>query len=150
VSSDLGDVIEFSERSNAILTRYIAVHNAMFGFSIRKLLFLPIDFMGHCSSLARMTDEIEEEIADADLMLGASTNFSTAKLRYLNSLREYLTALSNTINLLGAISEMLGLKSQRSGDYSPAQHRIDVEAYKDSVEEYKVLGGQLNDHLFAL
>jgi hypothetical protein len=137
---------------NDILSRYIAVHDAIFKFSIRKLLPIPglfkaIDYGSHYHELCNLHSELTETLATiAELRASGLASFSTGP--FLDVLAEYAFALSDAIGKLRDICDNLYRKSQGATDYSMSAYKRDVAAYDISVQRYIALGGRLNS-LFA-
>ena len=146
--------IDLAEEVNDILSRYIVVHNALFKLSIRKLipipgLFKPIEFERHRADLTGMVAELREVDEAIDYLHPSVSRYSPIVL-FLTHLREYSTALADTITLLSTICHSLHLKSERSSEFTWDDHKRAVNEYNSSVDHYKELGGQLNQDFATL
>jgi len=133
---------------NDILSRYILVHNAIFKFSIRKLLPIPglfkaIDYGSHYQALDNLHSELAQTL-EAIAQVRASEPASTNTGAFLAALAEYGSALSDTIGSLRDMCSHLYRKSQGATDYSWATYERDNDAYMASVLRYMALGEHLN------
>ncbi len=141
-------VSSLATQVNDILSRYILVHNAIFKFSIRKLLPIPglfkaIDYGSHYQALDNLHSELAQAL-EAIAQVRASEPASTNTGAFLAALAEYGSALSDTIGSLRDMCSHLYRKSQGATDYGWDTYKQDTEAYEASVEHYKVLGEHLN------
>jgi len=133
---------------NDILSRYIVVHDAIFKFSIRKLLpisglFKAIDYGSHHHEL----DDLHSDLADILVAIAevqTSQPASSSREAFLVTLAEYADALSDPIAKLRDMCSHLYRKSQGATDYSWGAYRRDVKAYEASVQHYMASGEHLN------
>lgn len=133
---------------NDILSRYIVVHNAIFKFSIRKLLpisglFEAIDYGSHHHEL----DDLHSDLAGILVAIPdvrTSQPASSSREAFLVTLAEHTDALSDSIAKLRDMCGHLYRKSQGATDYSWGTYRRDVKAYEASVLHYMALGEHLN------
>lgn len=137
---------------NGVLGDYVKVHDAIFTFSIRKLLPIPglfegIDYCGHEVTLRELSQRLQVTISQD---LSRTTPRSAAERAFVNGLTEYATALLDTIERLQHISEPLCRKSHGDSGYSYNTYDADVKAYDASVQRYVALGQRLNALYSAL
>jgi len=125
-----------------ILDRYIAIHDKIFKFSLRKAIPIPgifksIDYGQHFKELGSLVSALEQ-VADA------TSNGAGVPSVF----QQYVTALLKTMQFLRDMCKQLHDKSQ--GDlqsYSMQQYKSDVAIYERLVEEYRSLGSALNDYI---
>jgi len=125
-----------------ILDRYIAIHDNIFKFSLRKAIPIPgvfkaIDFGQHFRELDSLTSELEH--------LAISTN---NRARVPSAFQEYVAALLKTIQFLRDMCKRLYDKSE--GDlqsYKMNQYKADVAMYEGLVDKYRLLGSALNEYI---
>jgi len=131
---------------NDTLGAYVKVHDAIFAFSLRKLLpipglFEPIDYCAHELTLgvlsARLKDISGRQLPDV-------RPSSEAERAFLAALQSYALALQDTIDRLAHISANLCRKSKGESGYIYDSYNADVRAYKASVQSYAGLGANLN------
>lgn len=131
---------------NDTLNAYVTVHDAIFAFSLRKLLpipglFEPIDYCTHEQTLRSLSVRLDH-ITDLDLRDARPT--SETERAFLAALVSYALALQDTINKLANISANLYRTSRGEFGYHYPSYRADVREYDTSVKKYSTLGGQLN------
>ena len=128
-------------RANAILGKYVAIHDAIFKFSWRKTLPIPglfkaIDFGAHCKDLGRLASK-----------LAAISSALKAESGSLEAY-QYTAALLEAVQALREICGQLYEKSQ--GDvstYSMAEYNANRKTYEGLVNKYVALGVALNRHM---
>ncbi|MSO70571.1 MAG: hypothetical protein EXQ88_00900 [Alphaproteobacteria bacterium] len=123
-----------------ILTAYVKVHDAIFKFSIRKVLPIPglfqkIDYESHVAKLTILASDLER--------VGKSADFYQQPPVFL----EFVLALLSTILHLRDICIQMVAKIQGIGDYPMAKYKRDFEAYKALVNRYASLGATLNTQI---
>lgn len=107
-----------------LLSRYVAVHNAIFKFSWRKLLpipsvFKPIPYDRYSAELAAVTSALEE--AANSLRLDHTTPSIYTR---------YAEALLETVRILNCICQNLDRESQGNiGSYKYHAYRGDLARY---------------------
>ena len=125
-----------------ILDSYIAIHDKIFKFSLRKAIPIPgifksIDY-GQCfRDLGSLISALEQVADPASNRAGLPSVF-----------QQYVAALLKTMLFLREMCKQLRVKSQ--GDlqsYSMQQYKSDVAIYERLVEEYRSLGSALNDYI---
>ena len=131
---------------NDTLSVYVTVHDAIFVFSLRKILpipwlFEPIDYCAHEQTLRSLSIRLNH-ITGMDFLDARPT--SEAEKEFLAALLNYALALQDTINKLANISTNLCRKSLGKSVYRYPSYRADVREYDASVEKYSTLGVQLN------
>lgn len=125
-----------------ILDRYIAIHDKIFKFSLRKAIPIPgiskpIDYGLHfreLSSLISALEKVAESASNRDVVP--------------NVFQQFVTALLKTMQFLRDMCQQLHGKSQ--GDlqsYSRQQYKSDIARYEGLVEEYRSRGSALNDYI---
>ena len=127
---------------HAILERYVAIHDKIFRFSLRKAipipgLFKPIDYGQHFKELDSLVSALEQLAISTSNRAGVPIVF-----------HQYVTALLRTMQFLRDMSRRLYDKTQ--GDlqsYTMGQYKSDVTAYERLVEEYGELGSTLNEYI---
>jgi len=126
----------------AILDRYIVVHDKIFGFSLRKVIpipgiFRPIDFGQHFRELDSLASALEE------------VSICTRHRAELPEVfHQYVIALLRTIQFLRYICNRLYDKSE--GDlqsYKMNQYKSDVAIYEGLVDKYCLLGSKFNEYI---
>jgi len=143
--------LELAQRVDAILRRYVMVHDALFGFSLRRAIPMPgvfkaIDFDSHHRQLAALNSELADaSVAAGDVLKECPSE--SAVSAFLGALEDYVVALAETICALRDISYRLSQKAHRTGsDYSISAYNADVRNYKASIPHYRDLGKRLNPH----
>jgi hypothetical protein len=131
---------------NDTLSAYIVVHDAIFAFSLRKILpipglFEPIDYCAHEQTLRSLSMRLNH-ITGMNFLDVRPT--SEAEKEFLAILLNYALALQDTTNRLANISANLCRKSVGKSGYRYPDYRTDVSEYDASVKKYSALGGQLN------
>lgn len=134
---------------NNLLARYIKIHDAVFKFSWRKIIPLPlifkaIDFSNLHRQAERIVSELETCSERIDRLIGATTEKES---RFAHCLSEYCMALTETVSLLKDILHQLYLKSENSNQYSFSEYSKQCELYKRAVDEYSRVGSALNELL---
>ena len=127
---------------HAILERYVAIHDKIFKFSLRKAIPIPglfksIDYGQHRRELDSLVSTLEQ--------LAISTSNRAGVPRVF---QQYVTALLKTMQFLRDMCRRLYDKSQ--GDlrsYTMGQYKSDVTTYEGLVEEYRALGSTLNEYI---
>ena len=133
----MSDPFDLAVQANAILDRYIRVHDAVFKFSFGKL-FRPINF-------AELRDALDTLLPELQHILSAHADpLDPIYSRFLSTLREYTSTLVDTITMLREICHQLALKAQDPLHYDDSTYQQDVSAYEESVFRYRQLGEQLN------
>jgi hypothetical protein len=126
----------------AILDRYIVIHDKIFKFSLRKAIpipgiFKPIDFGQHFRDLDSLASELEQvAICTSD------------RAEVPEVFQQYVNALLRTIQFLRDMCNRLYDKSE--GDlqsYKMNQYKADVSEYEGLVEKYCLLGSELNEYV---
>ena len=132
---------------NEILSRYIEIHDAVFKFSLRKIIpfpfiFKPIDF-GHLQSGA---EQILSQLEKCNQQINSLIESLTQKERdFAHFLSEYCVTLIETVSLLRGILHQLHLKSQGSGKYILTEYNRQCDLYKNAVDKYSAMGNRLNE-----
>jgi len=127
---------------HAILERYVAIHDKIFKFSLRKAIpipgiFKPIDYGQHFREIDSLVSILEQLAISASNRAGVPSVF-----------QQYLTALLETMQFLRDMCRRLYDKSQ--GDlqsYTMRQYQSDVTTYEGLVEKYRSLGSTLNEYI---
>ena len=132
----MSDPTSLALEVNAILDRYISVHDAVFKFSFRNL-FKPMDFTHHCASLDALLPDLQRILSALSALPLPSSGFSSA-------LHEYTSGLADTITQLRVICDQLALKTQDPSRYNASTYQQHVSSYENSVDTYRRLGERLN------
>ena len=127
---------------HAILESYLAIHEKIFKFSLRKAipvpgLFKPIDYGQHFRELDSLVSALEQLAISTSNIAGVPSVF-----------QQYVTALLKTMQFLRDMSKRLYDMSQ--GDlqsYTMGQYKSDVTTYEGLVEKYRSLGLTLNEYI---
>jgi hypothetical protein len=129
------------DQVHLILERYIAIHEKIFKFSLRKAipipgLFKPIDYGQHFVELNSLVSALEE-VAD-------SANNGT---QATSASQQYVTALLNIMKVLRDMCKRLYDKSQGNlKNYSIDQYESDVTTYHGLLAKYRSLGLKFNEY----
>ena len=129
-------------RANAILHKYVAIHDAIFKFSWRKALpipglFKPTDFGAHFKSLGRLASD-----------LTAISSALKADSESLEGSNQYVAALLEAVQALREICERFYEKSQGNlGKYPMAEYNVNLKTYEGLVNKCQELGVALNRHI---
>ena len=132
---------------NSLLSRYIVIHDAVFKFSLRKVIPLPsifkaIDFGDLYNQAKQIIAELEKYNRETEDLIQKATQIER---RFGLSLSEYCVALIETVSLLRDILFQLYLKSQNLSGYRLSEYNKQCDLYKKAASEYRSLGGRLND-----
>jgi len=127
---------------HAMLDKYIAIHDKIFKFSLRKAvpipgLFKPIDYGQHFRELDSLVSALEQLVISTSNKAGVSSVF-----------QQYVTALLKTMQFLRDMCRRLYDKSQGElQSYTMGQYKSDVTTYEGLVEKYRFLGSTLNEYI---
>ena len=135
------DLPEELIRANAILGKYVAIHDAIFKFSWRKTLPIPglfkaIDFGAHAKDLGRLASK-----------LAAISSALKAESESLEAY-QYTAALLEAVQALREICGRFYEKSQ--GDvskYPMAEYNANLKTYEGLMNKCQALGVALNRHI---
>ncbi len=125
-----------------ILDRYVAIHDKIFKFSLRKAIPIPgifkaIDYGQHVRDLDSLASALDQ--------IAISTN---NRNEVPVVFKEYITALLKTIKFLRDMCEHLHGKAE--GDlrsYKMNQYKADVKEYEELVNKYCSLGKVSNEYI---
>ena len=134
---------------NAILSRYIVIHNQMTKFSVRRLLPIPglfkaIPYCTHEHDLAALRGDLAvvcDRISEHQSRLPEA---APTEGEFIEVLDQYATALIDTVSQLHNISSELCLKSRSEAHYPYRRYRADIDSYQESVKHYVRIGQRLN------
>lgn len=142
-------IVELSWNVNNLLSQYIAIHDDVFETSIRNIIPIPgifkaIDFGAYLQKTENIIPELEN--CDSKIKFLAD-NFSGEEREYLDLLSKYVGALIETVSCLKVVLGALYAKSQSfiNSNYDWSNYKIDLAKYEQSVQDYLVVGGRLND-----
>ena len=149
----LSIVEELAKRANGWLTSYIAIHNEVFEFRLRKILPFPflfqaINYQEHSSTLTGIRAGFERCEQDASALQNERALPNNGKV-FLSCLLEYLNALHETIDTLVSITAQLHRKSQGE-HYYWKDYKYDCARYKEQRRRYAAIGEDLNSHYHRL
>ena len=125
-------------RTNAILGKYVAIHDAIFKFSWRKTLPIPglfkaIDYGAHSKDLGRLASKL--------------TAISSALKAESGSLEayQYTAALLEAVQALREICRRYHEKSQGNvSKYPMAEYNANLKTYEGLMNKCQALGVALN------
>ena len=129
-------------RANAILHKYVAIHDAIFKFSWRKALpipglFKPTDFGAYFKSLGRLVSD-----------LTAISSALKADSESLEGSNQYVAALLEAVQALREICGQFYEKSQGNlTKYPMAEYNANLKTYEGLVNKCQELGIALNRHI---
>lgn len=138
------DLPEELIRANAILRKYVAIHNAIFKFSWRKAIPIPglfkaTDFGAHYRNLGRLASEL----ATLSLALKAEPGS-------LEGSHQYTAALLEAVQALQEICGQFYEKSQGDlGKYPMVEYNSNLKIYEGFMNKCQELGVALNQHLLG-
>ena len=142
-------IIELSWNVNDLLSQYVAIHDDIFKTSIRHAIPIPgifkaIDFGAHLGKVENIIPELEN--CDSKIKLVVE-NLSGQEREYLDLLSQYVGALIETVNRLKIVVSALYAKSQSfvNSNYDWKNYKSDLAKYEQSVQDYLVIGGRLNE-----
>lgn len=136
---------ELSDKMNQvdnILEGYLAIHDKIFKFSLRKVIPIPGIFK---------PTNYDQSIKELDSLIFTLERVSISKNnnpKIINLYQQYITALKKTIRFLRNICGRLNDKSH--GDlqgYTIDKYKSDVDTYKGLVGRYQFLESTLNEYL---
>ncbi len=128
-------------RANAILGKYVAIHDAIFEFSWRKTLPIPglfkaIDYGTHSKDLGRLASK-----------LAAISSALKAESRSLEAY-QYTAALLEAVQALRQICRRYHEKSQgNASKYPMAEYNANLKTYEGLMNKCQALGVALNRRL---
>ena len=142
-------IVELSWNVNNLLSQYIAIHDDVFETSIRNIIPIPgifkvIDF----GAYIQKTENIIPELENCDSKIKSlADNFSGEEREYLDLLSKYVGALIETVSRLKVVLDALYAKSQSfiNSNYDWSNYKIDLAKYEQSVQNYLIVGGRLNE-----
>jgi hypothetical protein len=128
---------------SSCLTQYIAVHDELFSFSLRRLIPIPfifqkIDYAQHANALSTVQARLVQ------LRSGFAQHGATAELPLA-----YLEQLSATMRKLEEICVRLAKKANGES-YRYSDYNADVDAYDALVKIYTASGKRLNTWMTSL
>ena len=129
-------------RANAVLHKYVAIHEAIFKFSWRKALPIPglfkaTDFGAHVRELGRLASE-----------LAAISSALKADSESLEGSHQYAAALLEAVQALREICGRFYEKSQGNlSKYPMAEYNADLKTYEGLMNKCQELGVALNQHI---
>ena len=135
------DLPEKLIRANAILGKYVAIHDAIFKFSWRKTLPIPglfkaIDFGAHGKHLGRLASQ-----------LAAISSALKAESESLE-VYQYATALLEAVQALREICERFYEKSHGNlSKYPMAEYNANLKTYEGLMNKCQTFGVALNRHI---
>ena len=142
-------IVELSWNVNDLLSQYVAIHDDIFKTSIRHAIPIPgifkaIDFGAHLRKIENIIPELEN--CDSKIKLVVE-NLSGQEREYLDLLSQYVGALIETVNRLKIVVSALYAKSQSfvNSNYDWKNYKSDLAKYEQSVQDYLVIGGRLNE-----
>ena len=147
--SNKEQIIGLSWNINDLLSQYVAIHDDIFKTSIRHAIPIPgifkaIDFGAHLKKIEKIIPELE----NCDNRIKSVTeNVSGQEREYLDLLSKYTNALIETASLLKVVVSALYDKSQSfvNSNYDWKNYKSDLAKYEQSVQNYMVIGGRLNE-----
>ena len=133
---------------NGVLSRYIAIHDDIFTFSLRRVIpipgiFRPIKFDEHRHRLSALQDDLRR----CDAAASAVIQQTPSPHRFLLAIPEYIDSLATAIDRLRAICDHLQAKTEGDESYTIAAHEAATAAYQESVTRYRDVGARLNSEL---
>jgi len=142
-------IIELLWNADDLLSQYVAIHDDIFKTSIRHIIPIPgifkaIDFGAHLGKIENIIPELEN--CDSKIKLVVE-NLSGQEREYLDLLSQYVGALIETVNRLKIVVSALYAKSQSfvNSNYDWKNYKSDLAKYEQSVQDYLVIGGRLNE-----
>jgi hypothetical protein len=139
---DVQRLVSAGQALGGLLHRYIAVHDHIFKFSLRRSIpipgiFQPIDFQQQFESLRFIEMDLQrilEDIGESPLARAG------AGIRFL----AYGAALSAAIAQLREICGSLFQKADGRVPYSTSEYQQDLAEYQQRVARYQQLGVDIN------
>jgi len=142
-------IIELLWNADDLLSQYVAIHDDIFKTSIRHTIPIPgifkaIDFGAHLGKIENIIPELEN--CDSKIKLVVE-NLSGQEREYLDLLSQYVGALIETVSHLKIVVSALYAKSQSfvNSNYDWKNYKSDLAKYEQSVQDYLVIGGRLNE-----
>ena len=142
-------IIELLWNADDLLSQYVAIHDDIFKTSIRHTIPIPgifkaIDFGAHLRKIENIIPELEN--CDSKIKLVVE-NLSGQEREYLDLLSQYVGALIETVSHLKIVVSALYAKSQSfvNSNYDWKNYKSDLAKYEQSVQDYLVIGGRLNE-----
>lgn len=123
------------------LRRYVAVHDAIFKFSWRKLLPVPGIFE------AIPYGQHESELGSVVAVLTESELLLREREETPSLFSDYTFALLEAVETLRLICEKLDEESQGAvGSYRYSRYREDVAKYNEVAKRYQKIGAEINQY----
>ncbi|HEY3315280.1 MAG TPA: hypothetical protein VGL40_08420 [Bacillota bacterium] len=131
---------------NSLLTAYIAIHDDIYGASIRKIIPIPgifrkINYCQHMVLLEQISSQLQ--VCEAEAMKGFSEG--GAQARFASALAQYTRALNATVTHLQRMTDLLCRKAQGEHCYSRHAYNSDCDQYNQLVQQYIQMGDSLNE-----
>lgn len=144
-------LVTLAHRVSGVHARYAKIHSSSFAFSFGKFVARlgrkdAPEFCRYQSKLADLEQELTQITA---LMNNGSAMQPSTTLgdEFILVLKEYIAALSETIQCLGRICDALCREKRGVGAYDENRSRADRVAYDESIQRYRRLGERLS-HLY--
>lgn len=133
-------------RVNELLNEYIEIHNVVFDSPWWKSIPLPFIFKAiDFNNLNGGAKRILFELRTCDQQInGLVENAIQREKMFAQVLSKYCRELIETVSLLEGITHQLYLKSEGMGKYSFREYNKQCALYKNAVNNYISVGGQLN------
>ncbi len=148
-SSEFDKATGLAVTVNNVLTEYIKVHNDIFKVSAKRIVPIPgvfeaIDFQSHVSRLRKQRQTLAS--VDGDIATWLRQGIKDIRVRaFVSLLKDYNQALLKALSQFEEISQNLYQKSQNPNHYSWDTYNKELDAYQESIGEYKRLGSKLNE-----
>ncbi len=134
-----------------IFSRYLAIHNEIFKFSVRKSSLIPgtrkkVDYAAYGDKLAKIEKDLMAVRSAIANLRDDDTKRLGKELRI--AMQEYSDALFDTVIQLHAICGRIHVESEKTvaiNGHFESLYKVDILAYDDSIQKYRRLGKQLND-----
>ncbi len=151
----MAHLITLAHQAAEIHGRYMEIHNAVFGFSIRQIFSLrqatgDVDYCAHEETLDGLRAQLKG-VQTVVVSLKNTDLVKTSVMEFRVVLKDYIVALLDTIDRLRFIcARLCQEESEEAAHYSTPHLNLDKMAYDESIQHYKKLGRRLNRLLAAL
>lgn len=130
---------------NNILTRYIQIHDAIFKFSLKKILPLPFAFKKiDFENLFLDTKDLLGELTEIRFKLLESRLLDTNNKEFYETVIPYVENFREILQLLSYISLSLSKKINDPKSYQFSEYQKSIAEYNELRELHQKMGQNLN------
>jgi len=130
-----------------ILKQYAAIHDDVFGFSLKKAI--PLPFLFKAIDFEQSSIKSGEFVLEMEKLKERLHELKSEapQSEFADILLEFCTSIIEAISLLKEITQQLDLKDKKMAGYTLEQHKQLVDSYSESAEQYRSIATKLAEYL---